>query len=75
MNWLGDHLLGYGKIIQPAEVKRHLSQVTPAQICTVARAFLRPERLNLALVSPRKRAPGLCERLGRLIAGQPAQER
>ena len=54
MMWLGEHWLGYGKIISPAEVKQRLSEVTAAQIRAVARAFFRPERLNLALVSPLK---------------------
>jgi predicted Zn-dependent peptidase len=63
MNWAGDHLLGYGRIIQPSEVKRQLTQVTPAQIRSVARAFICSPRINLALVSPLKRDPGLCDRL------------
>ena len=63
MNWVGDHLLGYGKIIQPSEVKRQLSQVTPAQVRSVARAFICPPRINLALVSPLKRDTGLYDRL------------
>ena len=54
MNWLGEQLLGYGKIFQPAEVKHRLRAVTAGQIRAVARDFFRPERLNLALVSPLK---------------------
>lgn len=54
MNWLGEQLLGYGRIFQPAEVKRRLREVTAGEIRAVARAFLRPERLSLALVSPLK---------------------
>ncbi len=54
MNWLGEQLLGYGKVFQPAEVKRRLRAVTAAEIRAVARDFFRPERLNLALVSPLK---------------------
>jgi predicted Zn-dependent peptidase len=52
MNWLGEQLLGYGKIFPPAQIKRHLREVTLADIRAVARDFLRPGRLNLALVSP-----------------------
>jgi hypothetical protein len=33
-------------------VKRRLREVTAGEICAVARDFFRPERLNLALVSP-----------------------
>jgi len=56
MNWLGEQLLGYGKIFPPAELKRRLREVSAAQIRAVARDFFRPERLNLALVSPLKSA-------------------
>jgi len=59
MNWLGEQLLGYGRIFRPAEVKRRLREVTAGQIRAVARAFFRPERLNLALVSPLKTADRL----------------
>ena len=54
MNWLGEQLLGYGKIFQPAEVKQRLRAVTAGEIRAVARDFFRPDRLNLALVSPLK---------------------
>ena len=52
MNWLGEQLLGYGKVMRPAQVKRRLREVTAAEIRAVARDFFRPDRLNLALVSP-----------------------
>jgi predicted Zn-dependent peptidase len=52
MNWLGEQLLGYGKVLRPAQIKRRLSEVTAGEIRAVARDFLRPERFNLALVSP-----------------------
>jgi predicted Zn-dependent peptidase len=52
MNWLGEQLIGYGRILLPAHIKRRLRQVTPGEIRAVARDFFRPERLNLALVSP-----------------------
>ncbi len=52
MNWLGEQLLGYGRIFQPSEIERQLGKVTPAQIRSVARDFFREERLNLAVVSP-----------------------
>ncbi len=54
MNWIGEQLLGYGRIFSPKEIKRRLEQVTPAQIRSVAGDFFRPERLNLALVTPLK---------------------
>jgi predicted Zn-dependent peptidase len=54
MNWLGEQLLGYGRIFRPGELKRRLREVTAGEIRAVARDFFRPERLNLALVSPLK---------------------
>jgi predicted Zn-dependent peptidase len=56
MMWLGENLIGHGKIVSPAAVKRRVSRVTAAEIRAVARDFFRPERLNLALVSPLKSA-------------------
>jgi predicted Zn-dependent peptidase len=63
MMWLGEHLISYGKIIQPSEIKDRLCQVKPAQVREAARQFLRPERLSLALVSPLKSDAGLRELL------------
>ena len=54
MMWLGEQLLGYGKTISPKEIKKHISKVKASEIRAVARDFFRPERLNLALVSPLK---------------------
>lgn len=52
MNWVGEQLIGYGKIMRPAQVKRRLREVTAGEIRAAARDFFRPDRLNLALVSP-----------------------
>jgi predicted Zn-dependent peptidase len=54
MNNIGEQLLGYGRVMTPVQIKRRLIQTTPAQICCAARDFFRPERLNLALVTPLK---------------------
>ena len=54
MTWLGEQYLGYGKVISPDEVKSRIAEVTPKEIRAVARDFFRPERLNLAVVSPLK---------------------
>jgi predicted Zn-dependent peptidase len=64
MNNVGEQLLGYGKIIAPAQLKRRLLAVTPAEISAAARDFFRPERLNLALVSPLKSDKNLLKALG-----------
>jgi predicted Zn-dependent peptidase len=55
MMWLGEQLLGYGRIVSPAAIKQRIARITPAEIRRVARDFFRRDRLNLALVSPLKR--------------------
>ena len=55
MMWLGEHWLGYGKIDDPKQAKRRLSEVRASEIRAVAHEFFQPERLNLALVSPLKK--------------------
>jgi predicted Zn-dependent peptidase len=65
MNWLGEQLLGYGRVFRPAEIKRRLCAVTAGEIRGVATDFFRPERLNLALVSPMKSERGLKTMLNR----------
>jgi predicted Zn-dependent peptidase len=52
MNWMGEQLLGYGKIFRPVRIKDDLARVTAAQIRQVAAELFRPERFSLALVSP-----------------------
>jgi predicted Zn-dependent peptidase len=59
MNWLGEQLIGYGRIFRPGEIKRRLCAVTTGEIRAVANDFFRPEGLNLALVSPMKSERGL----------------
>ncbi len=54
MNWVGEQWLGYRKVLSPAVIKRRLARVTASDIRAVARDFFRPERLNLAMVSPMK---------------------
>jgi predicted Zn-dependent peptidase len=61
MMWLGDQLIGYGKIIAPSEIKKRLSAVQPAEVRRVAQAFFRPERVSLALVSPLKNSRSLSQ--------------
>jgi predicted Zn-dependent peptidase len=54
MNWVGEQWLGYGSILRPQRIQKRLAQVTASEVRAVAREFFRPERLNLALVSPLK---------------------
>ena len=64
MMWLGEQLIGYGKIISPEKQPNGASaKVKAGEIRAVARDFFRPERLNLALVSPLKTGRGLANLL------------
>ena len=59
MMWLGEQLIGYGRIIPLATIKRLLHQVTPSDIRALARSYFRPDRFCLALVTPNKKSTGL----------------
>jgi predicted Zn-dependent peptidase len=59
MMWAGEQWFGYGKIAHPDEIKKRLCAVTARQVREAAREFFRPDRLNLALISPLKKAAGL----------------
>ncbi len=63
MMWMGEQLLGYGKVVPAAEIKRRLAEVKASQIRAIAQVFFRPERLSLALVSPLKNIKGLANLL------------
>ena len=65
MNWVGEQYLGYGTIIRADEIQRRLMKVSPSDIRDVARTFIRPERFNLALVSPLKSDAELRQTLAR----------
>jgi predicted Zn-dependent peptidase len=54
MNRLAEQWLGYGRVLSTAQVNRYFRQVTATDVRDAARDFFRPERLNLALVSPLK---------------------
>jgi predicted Zn-dependent peptidase len=59
MMWLGEQVLGHGRIIPPQETRSRLAAVQPSEIRRVAADFLQPSRLSLALVSPRRSERGL----------------
>jgi predicted Zn-dependent peptidase len=63
MMWLGEQLVGYDKTIAPEEIKQRIREVRASEIRAVARDFFRPDRLNLALVSPLKSDSGLLKLL------------
>ena len=65
MTWLGEQLLAYGKVISAQQTKRRLGEVKSAEVRAVAREFFRPERINLAVVSPLKSVDGLTTLLSR----------
>jgi predicted Zn-dependent peptidase len=52
MLWMGESLLGYGRVIGPAEVERGIMAVTAADIQAVASECLDPVALGLAVVGP-----------------------
>jgi predicted Zn-dependent peptidase len=62
----GELVVGRGRVLSPGALKRRFSAVTPAQVRAVAREFFRPERLNVAVVTPRKREGGVGAELARL---------
>jgi hypothetical protein len=59
MNWVGEQMLGYGRIFPIAEIKRRLRGLVPGDLRSVARHLFQPQRLNLALVSPVKSCESL----------------
>jgi predicted Zn-dependent peptidase len=52
--WMGESLLGYGKILDPGEVERKIMNVTPQDIQRVACHCLNRVRLGVAVVGPLK---------------------
>jgi predicted Zn-dependent peptidase len=65
MMWVGEHLLGYGRIHSPETSKRRIQAVKAAEVRAVARDFIRPDRFNLALISPMRKVEGWAEILER----------
>jgi predicted Zn-dependent peptidase len=64
MMWVGENLLAFGKVIPAADVRQRLHAVTVGQVRAAARAYFRPERYSLALVSPLRTDRGLARTLG-----------
>jgi predicted Zn-dependent peptidase len=63
MMWVGEHLLGYGKVFDPEVVKARTSKVKPSEVRAAAQEFFRPERYSLALISPLKKADAIVKLL------------
>ena len=66
MMWLGEHLLGYGKVIPAEEIKRRIYEVRASEVRKVAHEFLRPDRISAALVSPLRSDSRIEKLLGRV---------
>ena len=56
MMWMGESLLGYGKVLNPAEIEDRICDVTAADIQRVACHCLKRGRLGVAVVGPVKSA-------------------
>lgn len=56
MMWMGESLLGHGKILDPVEIEKKILTVTPEQIQAVAGHCLNRARLGVAIVGPSKEA-------------------
>jgi predicted Zn-dependent peptidase len=52
MTWIGESLIGFGRVVDPAETERGVLAVTPAEVQAVARDCLRMERLAVAVIGP-----------------------
>jgi predicted Zn-dependent peptidase len=52
--WMGESLLGYGKVLDPSEIERRILNVTPQEIQHVACHCLNRARLGVAVVGPLK---------------------
>ena len=52
MMWVGENLLCYNRLIQPAEVLERIDAVAVRDILEVSRRVLDPRRLSVAMVSP-----------------------
>ena len=56
MMWSAEHLLGYGKIFEPDEIVRRVESVTTKDVQAIAKEFLQPRRLHVAVIGPMKDA-------------------
>jgi predicted Zn-dependent peptidase len=68
MMWLGEQVLGHGRVTPPELIKARLAAVTPAAIQAAAVDFFRAELLSIALISPRKSTAGLADLLTKGLA-------
>lgn len=56
MMWMGESILGYRKVLNPAEIEKRVLAVTPDEVQKAACHCLTPSRLGVAVVGPVKSA-------------------
>ncbi len=54
MMWMGESVLGYGRILDPSEIEQRVLAVTPEEVQAVACFCLSRARLGAAIVGPQK---------------------
>jgi predicted Zn-dependent peptidase len=54
--WMGESLLGYGRVLCPVEIEQRIMAVTRAEVQAVAGECLKLGRLGIAVVGPLKDA-------------------
>lgn len=54
MNWMGESMMGYRKILDPVEIEEKLMAVTPEAIQEVARLCLDRSHLGISVIGPIK---------------------
>lgn len=64
MMWAGENMLAYGTAVSPGTIKDSLGAVTLAEIRNVAKDFLQPSQMSLAVVSSEGAARGWAKILG-----------
>ncbi len=62
--WMGESLLGYGRVLCPVEIERRILAVTRAEVQAVAGECLKMGRLGIAVVGPLKDAAKIESWLG-----------
>jgi len=52
MTWIGEHLIGYGRLIAPEQAIEALAAVSPDAVRSLAEGFLSSRRLSVAMIMP-----------------------
>jgi predicted Zn-dependent peptidase len=54
--WVGEHLLGFGRAVEPEEYVQKFAAVTPEDVQSVARSIIQSPNMSMAVVAPFKEA-------------------